>query len=260
MRFEGRAIYITGAGHGIGRAVALRLASEGASVAVSDIDAGAAQRVAAEILAAGGTAFATTCDVTSTNSVEASFAEAIVRLGRLDILVNTAGGDSDEPAFDEITDELWDRKLDLNLTGVARCIRAALPSLIAAGSGSNVVTIGSINGNLALGGYPYSAAKAGLESLTRSLAARYGRDGVRFNLITPATIRTRNWDGREHELGNLAVMYPLGRVGEPADVAAAVAFLASDDASWITGINLPVDGGFMTGPLNAFATATSPSR
>lgn len=257
MRFEGRAIYITGAGHGIGRAVAVRLAAEGASVAVSDIDADAAQKAAAEILADGGIAFATTCDVTSTVSVKASFAEAIERLGGLDILVNTAGGDSDEPAFEDITDELWNRKLDLNLTSVARCIRAALPRLIAAGPGSNVVTIGSINGNLALGGYPYSAAKAGLESLTRSLAARYGRDGVRFNLITPATIRTRNWDGREHELANLAGMYPLGRVGEPADVAAAVAFLASDDASWITGITLPVDGGFMTGPLNAFASATS---
>lgn len=257
MRFEGRAIYVTGGGHGIGRAVALRLAAEGASIAVSDVDGAAAGEVAAEILAAGGAAFATTCDVTSTASVTASFADAVHRLGKLDVLVNTAGGDSDEPgAFEEMPDEIWGRKLDLNLTGVARCIRAALPGLLAAGPGSNVVTIGSINGNLALGGYPYSAAKAGLESLTRNLAAKYGRRGLRFNLITPATIRTRAWDGRERDLANLASMYPLGRVGTPADVAAAVAFLASDDAAWITGLNLPVDGGFTAGPTAAFAAAT----
>jgi NAD(P)-dependent dehydrogenase (short-subunit alcohol dehydrogenase family) len=257
MRFDHRAIYITGAGHGIGRAIALRLAAENASVAVSDIDRDAAEQVAHEIVASGGTAFATICDVTSRESVEASFADAVGRFGRLDVLVNTAGGDWDEPPFEEIADELWNRKLDVNLTGVVRCIRAALPSLIASGSGSNVVTIGSINGNVAFGGYAYSAAKAGLEILTRNLAARYGRQGVRFNLVTPGTIRTRNWKGREDELEELARMHPLGRVGEPADIAAAVAFLASDDASWITGVNLPVEGGIMTGPLNAFVAGKS---
>jgi NAD(P)-dependent dehydrogenase (short-subunit alcohol dehydrogenase family) len=251
MRFDGRAIYISGGGHGIGRASALRLAGEGGRIAVADIDRAAAEGVAAEIVAAGGTAFAITCDLTSATSVDASFAEAVERLGRLDVLVNAAGGDWDEPAFEEISDELWDRKIDLNLTGVARSIRAALPSLIRSGPGSSVITIGSINGNFAFSGFPYSAAKAGLESLTRNLAARYGRQGVRFNLITPGTTRTRAWDGRDEQLRRLARLNPLGRVGEPADMAAAVAFLASDDASWITGINLPVDGGFTTGRLSA---------
>jgi len=246
-------IYVTGAGHGIGRAIAQRLAAESGAVAISDIDAEAAEHTARDITASGGTAFATVCDVTSRESVDASFADTMRRFGRLDVLVNTAGGDWDEPEFGEITDELWDRKLDVNLSGVFRCIRAALPSLIAAGPGSSVVTIGSVNGNIALSGYPYSAAKAGLESLTRNLAARYGRDGVRFNLITPGTIRTRNWQGREDDLVRLARAYPLGRVGEPTDVAAAAAFLASTDASWITGVNLPVDGGFMAGPQRAFA-------
>jgi meso-butanediol dehydrogenase/(S,S)-butanediol dehydrogenase/diacetyl reductase len=252
MRFDHKTIYVTGGGHGIGRATAFRLAAEGGSIAVSDIDLGAAEQVADEIVANGGTALATTCDVTSSDSVESSFADATGRLGGLNVLVNTAGGDWDEPAFDEISDELWARKMDLNLNGVVRCIRAALPSLIASGSGSNVVTIGSINGNVAFGGYAYSAAKAGLEILIKNLAARYGRQAVRFNLITSGTIRTRNWDGREERLTELARMHPLGRIGEPADIAAAVAFLASDDASWITGINLPVEGGIMTGPLNAF--------
>jgi len=260
MRFDQRVIYVNGAGHGIGRAIALRLAAEKGSVAVSDIDSDAAQQVAGEIVAAGGTALATTCDVTSRDSVEASFAEAMRRFGKLDILVTTAGGDWDEPAFDAIDDELWDRKLDVNLTGVMRCIRAALPNLIASGPGSNVVTIGSINGNMAFGGYAYSAAKAGLEILIKNLAARYGGHGLRFNLVSPGTIRTRNWDGRDDDLRSLARMHPLRRVGEPADVAAAVAFLASDDASWITGINLPVEGGMTTGPLNAFVTGKANRR
>lgn len=252
VRFDQRVIYVTGAGHGIGRAVALRLAAENGLVAVSDIDADAAQKVADEIATNGGTVFATSCDVTNSESINASFAEAVGRFGRLNGLVNTAGGDWDEPGFVEISDELWDRKVDVNLTGVVRCIRAALPSLIASGRGSNVVTIGSINGSLALSGYPYSAAKAGLEILTKNLALRFGRQGVRFNLISPGTIRTRAWDGRDDDLRRLARTYPLGRVGEPADIAAAVAFLASDEASWITGINLPVEGGLTTGPMSPF--------
>jgi meso-butanediol dehydrogenase / (S,S)-butanediol dehydrogenase / diacetyl reductase len=252
MRFADRVVYVTGAGHGIGRAIALRVAAEGGSVAVSDIDTSAAEGVTREITDSGGAAFASPCDVTNNESVKSSFADALRHFGKLDILVTTAGGDWDEPTFDAITDELWNQKLDVNLTGVARCIRAALPSLIASGPGSNVVAIGSINGRAAFGGYAYSAAKAGLEILIKNLAVRYGRKGIRFNVVSPGTIRTRNWIGREDDLKTIARMHPLGRVGEPADIASAVAFLASDDASWITGINLPVEGGIMTGPLNAF--------
>lgn len=250
MRFEGQAIYVTGAGHGIGRAIALRLATEGGSIAVSDIDGPAADAVAAEITANGGRAFATTCDVTSRAAVDVSVADAVARLGKLNVLVSTAGGDWHEPALEEIPDELFERKLDVNLNSVFRCVRAALPALIAAGPGSNVVAIGSINGNWAFGGYAYSAAKAGLEILTKNLAARYGSQGVRFNLISPGTIRTRNWTVREDDGGKRARKYPLGRIGEPEDIAAAVAFLASADASWITGINLPVEGGITTGGLH----------
>ncbi len=256
-RFENRSIFVTGAGHGIGRAIAHRLSREGGSIALADIDVDAASHAAMEIVENGRNAFAVHCDVTDTTSVDASVAEAVERLGKLDVLVNTAGGDFDEPDFAEITDDLWNRKMDLNLTGTMRCIRAALPHLIKSGSGSNVVMIGSVNGTAAFGGYPYSAAKAGLEIMTKNLAARYGRQGVRFNLVTPGTIRTRNWDGREEQLIEFAKMYPLGRIGEPADIAAAVAFLASEDAAWITGVNLPVEGGILTGPLNAFIASQS---
>lgn len=252
-RFAGRAIYVTGGGTGIGRAIATRLGAEGGAVAVSDIDVDLAQQVASQIAAAGGTAFAASCDVTDDAAVRSSIADAVAGLGKLDILVTTAGGDWDEPGFEEITDELWDKKIDVNLTGVARCVRAALPHLIAAGPGGNVVAVGSINGNVAIGGYPYSAAKAGLENLIKNLAARYGRQGVRFNLVTPGTIRTRNWLGRENDLAQVVRSIPLGRVGEPEDVAAAVCFLASPDAGWITGINLPVEGGVLVGAANPFA-------
>jgi NAD(P)-dependent dehydrogenase (short-subunit alcohol dehydrogenase family) len=248
VRFRQKVAYVTGAGHGIGRAISLRLAAEQAAVVVSDLDADAAKSVAGEIQQAGGDALVATCDVTSRGAVDASFAAAIARFGTLNILINTAGGDWEEPEqFEDIPDDLWQRKIDVNLVGVARCIRAALPNLIASSPGSSVVTIGSINGSIGLSGYPYSASKAGLEILTKTLAVRYGRMGVRFNLVSPGTVRTRNWNGRKDDLVRLAKQYPMGRVGEPNDIAAAVAFLASDEASWITGANLPVDGGYLAG-------------
>jgi meso-butanediol dehydrogenase/(S,S)-butanediol dehydrogenase/diacetyl reductase len=258
-RFENRAVFVTGGGHGIGRAIAQRLAGEGGTIALADIDIDAASHAANAIVELGGNAFSVRCDVTDTVSVDESISVSLERMGKLDVLVTTAGGDFYEPDFVEITDDLWNQKIDLNLTGTMRCIRAALPHLIASSSSSNVVMIGSVNGTAAFGGFPYSAAKAGLEIMAKNLAARYGRQGVRFNLITPGTIRTRNWDGREEFLVEAAKMYPLGRIGEPADIAAAVAFLASDDAAWITGVNLPVEGGILTGPLNAFMANESNS-
>jgi NAD(P)-dependent dehydrogenase (short-subunit alcohol dehydrogenase family) len=228
------------------------LAQEGASVAVADLDIETGEQVAHEVTGAGGKAIALPCDVTQRASVDAGITEAVERFGHLDVLVNTAGGDYPEPSFEETSDEIWERKIDLNLVSVMRCVRAALPHLLASELGGNVVTIGSINGIAAFGGYPYSAAKAGLQNLTKNLAAEYGRRGVRFNLVAPGTIRTRVWDTQPGALDRLAKLYPLGRVGEPADIAAAVAFLASDDASWITGLTLPVEGGILTGPRGIF--------
>ena len=252
-RFDGRAAFITGAAHGIGRAIAIRLAQEGASIAVVDLDVATAERVAQEVTSLGGSAFAVGCDVTDRSSVDASIAAHMERFGSLDVLVNTAGGDLPEPPFQEANDQLWERLADLNLTSVVRCIRAALPHLLVSPTGGNVVTIGSVNGLAAFGSYPYSAAKAGLEILTKNLAAEYGRRGLRFNLVAPGTIRTRVWDNQPGALDRLTKLYPLGRVGEPKDVAAAVAFLASDDASWITGTTLPVEGGILTGPMGVLA-------
>lgn len=247
-RFAGRAAFITGGAHGIGRATARRLVSEGAAVTIADVDVATASEVAAGVAAAGGEAIAVTCDVTDRASVEASIAESVAHFGRLDVLVATAGGDSLLKPDGETEDDLWRRLLDFNLTSVMRCVRVALPHLLASPAGGNVVAIGSVNGIAAFGGYPYSAAKAGLQNLMKNLAAEYGGQGLRFNLIAPGTVRTRVWDSQPGSLERLTQLYPLGRVGEPEDIAAAVAFLASDDAAWITGTTLPVEGGVLTGP------------
>jgi NAD(P)-dependent dehydrogenase (short-subunit alcohol dehydrogenase family) len=243
-RFENRSVFVTGAGHGIGRAIALRLASEGAAVAVADLDAAAAEGVAREI---GDNAIAIFCDVLSRTSVEEGIAAHAARFGGIDALVCAAGGDYHPPAGvgDE---EHWNRIVDLNLDSVMRCLRAALPHLERSKHGGNAVLIGSINGIAAFGGYPYSAAKAGLQNLVLNLTADYSQRGLRFNVVAPGTIRTRVWDNQQETLDRVAKVYPLGRVGEPEDIAAAVAFLASDDASWITGITLPVEGGILSGP------------
>jgi NAD(P)-dependent dehydrogenase (short-subunit alcohol dehydrogenase family) len=247
-RFESRTAFITGAGHGIGKSSAIRLASEGATIVLADLDLDAAASVADEITASFGPAMAVECDVTRTGSVNAAFAAATERFANVDVLVNTAGGATRQQPFVNAADTEWLRDIDLNLLSVMRCVQAALPMLRKSRFGGSVVTIGSVNGIAAFGGYSYSAAKAGLELLTRNLASDYGADRVRFNLVAPGTIRTRVWDHQPGAIERLSKMYPLGRIGEPDDIAAAVAFLASDDAAWITGVTLPVDGGVLTGP------------
>ncbi|MBC2876076.1 MULTISPECIES: SDR family NAD(P)-dependent oxidoreductase [Streptomyces] len=245
-RFDGWSVLITGAGRGIGAATALRLAGEGARVLVTDADGDRAERTAHAIREAGLIAEAHICDVTDREAVEAAVAHAADRFGGLDVLVNNALSCGRDPEhFEDHSDELWQRDLDVTLGGAFRCSRAALPHLAAAGGRGAIVNIGSVNGEQDFGNHAYSAAKAGLASLTRTLAGEAAARGVRVNLIAPGTVHTPNWDGREDALRRAAAHYPLGRVGRPEDVAAAVAFLASRDASWITGVTLPVDGGIL---------------
>ncbi|WP_406723748.1 SDR family NAD(P)-dependent oxidoreductase [Streptomyces sp. GD-15H] len=242
-RFEGYGILITGAARGIGAATALRFAEEGARVLVADVDGAEAGRTASALRERGLSAEGVTCDVADRTSVEAAVAQAVDAFGSLDVLVNNAAHCTpDAPLFEDQPDEAWARDLDVTLTGAHRCCRAALPHLAASGRGA-VVAIGSVNGIQDFGNHGYSAAKAGLASLTRTLAGHAGPRGVRVNLVAPGTVRTRAWEGRDEELAAVRGLYPLGRVGEPEDIAAAVAFLASRDASWITGTTLVVDGG-----------------
>jgi meso-butanediol dehydrogenase/(S,S)-butanediol dehydrogenase/diacetyl reductase len=245
-RFEGYGVLITGAGRGIGEATARRLADEGAGVLVTDVDEARAGRVAREIREAGGHAAARVCDVGDRAAVEAAVSFAVERFGGLDVLVNNAClCHPDTPLFEDQTDEDWAADLDITLGGALRCARAALPHLSAAGGRGAIVSIGSVNGIQDFGNHAYSAAKAGLASLTRTLAGHAAPRGVRVNLVAPGTVDTPNWDGRKAALWRAADAYPLGRVGRPEDIAAAVAYLASTDASWVTGVTLPVDGGVL---------------
>ncbi len=239
-RQAGKRAVVTGGGSGIGRATCRRFAAVGATVVVADLLGERAEAVAAEI---GGAAIE--ADVT----VAADVTRMVEAAGRVDVLVNNAGGGFADDLL-EISEEEWDTDVAINLKSAFLCSKAVLPGMIEQGSGV-IVSITSVNGMAFFANEPYSAAKAGLISLTRSMAVRYGRHGIRAVAIAPGTIRSPLWQERVDKepaiFERLVRWYPLGRVGEPEDVANAVAFLASDDASWITGEVLRVDGGLLAG-------------
>ncbi|WP_428814702.1 SDR family NAD(P)-dependent oxidoreductase [Streptomyces albus subsp. chlorinus] len=249
-RFEGYAALVTGAGQGIGAAVAHRLAAEGARVLVTDRDAARAGSVAAAVRDGGGSAEAHGCDVTDAAAVRAAVARAQEAFGGLDVLVNNAYSCHRDPdRFEEWEEAPWYEDFEVTLHGAARCARAALPLLARSGGRGAIVNVGSVNAEQHFGDHAYSAAKAGLASLTRTLAVESAPRGVRVNLVEPGTVRTDVWRDRAAMLEQARAHYPLGRVGEPEDIAAAVAFLASRDAAWVTGVSLPVDGGLLVSNL-----------
>jgi NAD(P)-dependent dehydrogenase (short-subunit alcohol dehydrogenase family) len=243
QRFAKKVVLVTAAGQGIGAAVARRIAAEGGAVVATDLQQDKLDELVAEL--GSDRALAVKVDVTSREEIDAAVAAAVERFGRLDVLVNNAGGCIVSSKPEDTPAEDWHRQLDITLVSAAQCIQSALPYLLE--SRGNVVTISSVNGLAAFGNIEYSAAKAGQTAMTQNFAARFGSKGVRFNVVAPGTVRTPNWDPQPDALVRLAKMYPLGRVGEPEDIAAAVAFLASDDAAWITGLTLPVEGGVLLG-------------
>lgn len=249
MRLKDRVALITGAGSGMGRAIALGCAAEGAAVVVDDVNDAAGEATVGAIAAAGGRSLYVRADVSDEAQVARLVERALHFGGRLDVLVNNA-----------VTDELsilredWDRVIGVCLQGPWLLSRAALPALRA--SRGCIVNIASVNALMAIGKiHLYSAAKAGLLSLTRTLAFEHGPAGVRVNAICPGTIRTEVWEPIERERPNLMAEigrhYPLGRVGEPEDVAAMALYLASDEAKFITGATFVVDGG-ITAALNTW--------
>jgi NAD(P)-dependent dehydrogenase (short-subunit alcohol dehydrogenase family) len=246
-RFRGRVVVITGAASGIGKEMALGFAAEGAFVVVVDLDQAKIDETVADL--EGG--FGRVTDVTDRNQVAGLVAEVEDRYGRLDVLINNATVCTDTP-FTELSEEQWDREVDVNMKGCFTCSQAVLTGMVGRGGGV-IVNIASVNGIGYFGNDAYSAAKAGVLSLTRSVAVRYGPFGVRSNAVVPGTIQTPQWDDRlaadPDALDKMARWYPLGRVGQPSDVVPAVMFLASDEAAWITGAALPVDGGLLAGNL-----------
>jgi NAD(P)-dependent dehydrogenase (short-subunit alcohol dehydrogenase family) len=250
-RVEGKVAVVTGGASGIGRVTAGALAAEGARVGIADLDEAGGRAVAAAIRDAGGDAFFRRTDVRSLADLEAVLDEAAGRHGRLDVLVNNAAvaipGSAGEMAEDD-----WARTLDVNLTGVWRGMRAAIPRMLAQGGGS-IVNLSSVQGHVGFVGWAaYAAAKGGVDALTRQAAVEYAAGGIRVNAVVPGTIATEmnekimreSADGDAVLAGWLA-MHPIGRVGQPEEVAAAIMFLASDEASFVTGELLRVDGGMI---------------
>ena len=250
MRLEGKRAIVTGAGAGLGQAIAERFAAEGARVAVLDIDADGAEAVAGAIRAAGGDAIALRADVADDRSVAAAFAAVIDGFEGLDVLVNNAGiAQKPGPAVD-IEPEQIDRILAVNVRGIFHTTRHGLPALQT--SRGTIVNIASNAGLRPRPGMAwYNASKGALINLTYSLAAEYAASGVRVNAIAPAMADTpmKSFIFGDDPSGDIeqAVLatIPLGRLATGADIAAAAVFLASDEASFITGVVLPVDGGRM---------------
>jgi 3-oxoacyl-[acyl-carrier protein] reductase len=238
-------LVIGGGGGGIGRAITRALAGAGSAVAVADVDQGRADEAAAEPVAAGARAVGLAGDVRSGADVDAFVTRAADELGRLDILVTVVGGQlAFVPAtlIHETTDEDWDLMFDLNLRYVARAVRAAVRVFLTQGAGGTIVSVGSITG---LAGSPmqaaYGAAKAGLASLARSVAAEYSRDGIRMNVVSCGPIATPV--ARAAGADDAPEWIPMQRAGSADEVANATLFLASPLSSYITGQSLVVDGG-----------------
>ncbi|MGW3564849.1 SDR family NAD(P)-dependent oxidoreductase [Streptomyces sp. NPDC000941] len=241
-RFHGRCVLVTGAASGIGAATAHRLAAEGARVVVADIDEEAGKAVAAAVREAGGHALFQRCDVSEESSWDDTVQAAREAFGPVQALVSNAYAVRVAAAHQTSAAE-WNRQLAVTLTGSFLGVRACLDDLIA--TGGSVVLVSSVHALVGLPGRPaYAAAKAGLTGLARQLAVEYG-GRVRVNSVLPGPVLTRAWDGiGEEDRRATAAETAVGRLGRPEEVAAAVAFLAGDDASFMTGASLVVDGGW----------------
>ena len=252
MRLEGKIAIVTGGGAGIGRAIALRLAEEGADIVIGDLDETAAQAVADRIRALGRRVVAARTDVTQKQDIEA-LVEHARRLGSVDILINNAGVEDITPLL-EVPEAEWDRTLDTNLKGVFLCSQVVAHQMIAGGRGGKMVNIGSIAGVMPPRKAPhYASSKGAVHTLTKQMALELAPHDITVNAVAPGVIR--NGLSTHHSLADperaerIAQGIPLGRVGTPRDISHAVLFLVSEEADYITGVVLAVDGGFLLGGL-----------
>lgn len=245
MALDGLKALVTGAGGGIGRAIAVRLAREGCAVAVADVQADKVRETAGIIAAAGGRAVAIAADITQAADVARMVADAAAALGGLDVLVNNAGVSS-IGFMEQISDNEIERVLGVNLTGMIRATRAAAPHLKQSGRG-RIINLGSVEAIQGSGLFPiYCASKAGVLGITRANAVEFGRYGITVNAICPGPVETDMLaplmaDTKERD--KLLKSLPLKRFAKPAEIAGVAAFLASEDAAFITGHALVVDGG-----------------
>jgi NAD(P)-dependent dehydrogenase (short-subunit alcohol dehydrogenase family) len=254
-RLRDRVAIVSGAGSGIGRAVALRLAAEGVRVAGLDVSEAGLSETTDAIRATGGEAVGLVCDVTQPEQVQNAVSGTISRFGRLDALFNGAGASGrrhgDGPV-DQCSDEGWEWTIQVNLTSVFLVCKHAIPHLLEThGAVVNLASVlGIVGGDEDFATHAYAASKAGIIGLSRAMAAYYAPRGVRVNVVAPGLIATPmslRAQQDPHIQGRLQQLQPLtGAMGAPEDVAAAVAYLISDDARFVTGVVLPVDGGWTT--------------
>jgi NAD(P)-dependent dehydrogenase (short-subunit alcohol dehydrogenase family) len=250
VRLKGRVALVSGAGMGIGKGIASLFAREGAKVIAADINAEAGKAAAEEIRAAGGHCVFRRTDVSVESEVQAAVAAAQKEFGQaIDVLANVAGIAHESPAhLLDLAD--WDRILKVNLTSMFLCAKHVLPGMLAAKRGS-IVNITSVQGLFGFPGYPhYAASKGGIISLTRQMAREYARNGIRVNCIAPGTVETpMNIKVLERVPNPVELrsawerMHPMGRIGQPLDIAWGALYLAGDESSWVTGQCLSIDGG-----------------
>ena len=253
---KGKTVVITGSGRSIGREMAIRIAAEGASVALLEINRENLEEVRSTIAVAGGDVRAYEIDLGSESQIIETILKVEKDFGKIDCLINNAMVHEAEDLLNT-TLEVWNKSIQITLTAAFLCIRQVLPAMIKRKNGS-IINIGTVNAKAMIGSDSYSAAKAGVHALTRTVAVRYGVDGLRCNTIVPGTIATAAWQERVDRNPNvfedLKPWYPLGRVGTPKDIADAAIFLISEDSQWISGSELVVDGGLLAGYAPMFRT------
>lgn len=247
MKLEGKVALITGAGSGIGQGISLMFADEGADIAVNDIDLAAAEKTADAVRKLGRRAIAVKADVAEAVEVEAMVSRTIEELGGVNILVNSAGFSSGGTVLEEKI-ENWDRNINVMLRGTYLCSKYAGQWMMANKNGKviNISSVTAMSSNPGMGAY--IVAKSGVNALTRVLSMELSKQGINVNCILPGVIdtpMTQNSIARHFTPERLASTIPLGRMGTVEDIAVAALFLASDDSSYITGANIPVDGGMI---------------
>jgi NAD(P)-dependent dehydrogenase (short-subunit alcohol dehydrogenase family) len=244
MRLKDKVAIVTGAGRGIGRGIALKLAEEGAKVVVADVVEENAQKVVEQIKQAGGKAIASKTDISQKPEVEAMFAKAASEFGPVDILVNNAGINRDG-MLHKMTDEQWHQVINVNLTGTFYCLRLAAQLMRERGYG-RIINVASMSWLGNFGQTNYSAAKAGVVGMTGTAARELAKKGVTVNAINPGFVDTEMTRGVPEKIWNAMIdKIWMGKVGDPSDVGKVVAFLASDDAAYVTGQVIDVSGGMV---------------
>jgi NAD(P)-dependent dehydrogenase (short-subunit alcohol dehydrogenase family) len=251
-RVKDKVAIITGGGSGIGEATAKLMSKEGATIAIADIDDENGKRVAKEIKAAGGKAEFWHMNIAEEKEVEKTFADMNKKFGKITILVNNAGITGKAQATHETSSAEWDAVINVNLRGTFLCTKYAVPYILKAGGGA-IVNVSSIMGMLAGPAIPYNTSKGGIRNLTKSDAYMYSRKNIRVNSVHPGFIITplftklasKEPEGLEVAIKREGGRIPIGRMGEAQEIANGILFLASDEASYITGIELIIDGGYI---------------